>query len=95
MLCPCPRCPVLQTSVVFGSLGPALVPSTPGTTLTCLSGKAERECAAACLAQIGCDGFSFNALSSTSKWLPGAVGALHSCLEVCICPGSCFFSLTG
>ncbi|KAL4458150.1 hypothetical protein ABPG75_013015 [Micractinium tetrahymenae] len=61
-----PPCTDQKASFLFGTMGPALVPSL-ATSLTCLTGKAERDCAVACLATSGCDGFSFNALSSTSK----------------------------
>ena len=59
---------------MFGTLGPALMPTSAGADLACLSGKQERECAAACMSTAGCGGFSFNALVTPSAWVGGSWG---------------------
>ncbi|PSC71429.1 hypothetical protein C2E20_5236 [Micractinium conductrix] len=68
-LCPVadPPCADQKAGAVFGTLGPALMPTSAGADLACLSGKQERECAAACMSTAGCGGFSFNALVTPTR----------------------------
>ncbi|EFN58688.1 hypothetical protein CHLNCDRAFT_140300 [Chlorella variabilis] len=48
-----------QSSTVFGTLGPAVVPTSPGKDLACFSNKSERDCGFACVSTSGCDGFMY------------------------------------
>lgn len=65
-----PPCADQKAGAVFGSLGPAVVPSAPGADLSCLSGKTERACATACVAAAGCAGFLYTVQgSSGAGWL--------------------------
>lgn len=57
---------LLQSSTVFGTLGPAVVPATLGQDIQCLSGKYEKDCATACVSTSGCSGFLYTAQGSSS-----------------------------
>lgn len=61
-----PLHPCLQSSTVFGTLGPAVVPASSGQNMSCLSGKYERDCATACASTSGCAGFLYTAQGSSS-----------------------------
>lgn len=72
---------LLQSSSVFGTLGPAVVPATMGQDLQCLSGKYEKDCATACASTSGCSGFLYTAQGSSSGGLGRGVLKLKQLLQ--------------